>query len=280
MTSPSRHLRRHLPRALLCAGLGLCATVAVSWACALWSDEPAPPLMRFGQEHFDQPVTHIYDMERLGLVYRVAMVEFPEVENTPLDVGRLEPYRPIPNLIQERAPLVLVSPGGMSSSFVLQYTIGNSGGVYLASIDMLAGWPMPALRALVYDGGASRRATQPANPPQLAGLKPPRVFLSDAASARTLPISPIWIGLFANTAFYASLIWLTVLGFGLARRAYRTRRGLCAECGYELAGLTKCPECGTELPARESTTSVSLSRCLAVSPGTFAASLLPLRSTP
>lgn len=64
----------------------------------------------------------------------------------------------------------------------------------------------------------------------------------------TLPYRPVWLGLAANTAFYAA-IWL-VLCFAVSsvRRLLRKRAGLCPGCAYSRVGLADdavCPECGS-----------------------------------
>lgn len=53
---------------------------------------------------------------------------------------------------------------------------------------------------------------------------------------------PIWF-----LAVLALLPWAIVWASGAARRRLRTRRGLCADCGYDLRGTPeRCPECGME----------------------------------
>jgi len=64
--------------------------------------------------------------------------------------------------------------------------------------------------------------------------------------AGMLPLVPLWPGIVINAVFYGVLLWLAGLGFASIRRARRRRRGRCAWCGYELAGLEQCPECGKE----------------------------------
>lgn len=60
-----------------------------------------------------------------------------------------------------------------------------------------------------------------------------------------MPYLPHWPGLLANTAFYASLVFVPWAGLRLARSARRRRRGGCARCGYPLDdGMKRCPECG------------------------------------
>lgn len=64
-----------------------------------------------------------------------------------------------------------------------------------------------------------------------------------------LPIGPIWLGLFGDTAVYAIVLFGILETAALVMRYRRRRRGsrgLCA-CGYDRSGLaadTKCPECG------------------------------------
>jgi hypothetical protein len=64
--------------------------------------------------------------------------------------------------------------------------------------------------------------------------------------ANTVPLMPFWPGLLADGLLYAILVGSLVLGLAAARRWLRLRRGQCLRCGYTLAGLPKCPECGTE----------------------------------
>jgi len=69
----------------------------------------------------------------------------------------------------------------------------------------------------------------------------------DAAELRALPLRPIWIGLAANSIFYAAIscgLWQGTLAI---RKTLRRARGQCVGCSYNLAGLptsSPCPECG------------------------------------
>lgn len=65
--------------------------------------------------------------------------------------------------------------------------------------------------------------------------------------SRFLPLWPLWPGFVLNTVVYGAAVWCVMFAPGFVRRASRRKRGRCAGCGYELAGLVKCPECGEEV---------------------------------
>lgn len=83
----------------------------------------------------------------------------------------------------------------------------------------------------LWSGGITRHGWADQQPPQ--------------GTATILPTYPLAWGFAGNTVFYAACLagpWL--IGRALRRRL-RTRRGLCGRCGYDIAGLAACPECGT-----------------------------------
>ena len=61
---------------------------------------------------------------------------------------------------------------------------------------------------------------------------------------RRIPLVPLWPGFAIDTLFYAGVSWPLLFGPFALRRAVRRRRGRCPYCGYDLAGLAGCPECG------------------------------------
>ncbi len=69
-----------------------------------------------------------------------------------------------------------------------------------------------------------------------------------------LPLRPIWPGFAVNTLFYATILWLLLLGPFVLRRFLRLRRGLCPRCAYQMGESAVCSECGVELPSRPAAT--------------------------
>lgn len=59
-----------------------------------------------------------------------------------------------------------------------------------------------------------------------------------------LPLRPIEIGFAANTLFWSVVIAFAAWCIPETRRARWKRRGLCLGCGYDVASLAACPECG------------------------------------
>jgi len=73
-------------------------------------------------------------------------------------------------------------------------------------------------------------------------------FFPPSRDYLTIPLRPVFPGFLYNTLIYSipfagfilSLRWLRVWK---AKR--RVRRGQCVACGYDIAGLDRCPECAT-----------------------------------
>lgn len=62
--------------------------------------------------------------------------------------------------------------------------------------------------------------------------------------AREIPTRIYWPGLAVNTIFFGVLFLVMFILPGRAKVARRRRLGLCVGCGYDPAGLARCPECG------------------------------------
>jgi len=59
-----------------------------------------------------------------------------------------------------------------------------------------------------------------------------------------LPLTPIWAGLVGDALVWGAAGGGAAWAWVAAVRRRRRKRGLCAWCAYELAGLERCPECG------------------------------------
>jgi hypothetical protein len=74
----------------------------------------------------------------------------------------------------------------------------------------------------------------------------PTPLEGEAHGPRSVSYHPI--GLILNPIIYTLPIWLLVMGLRWAllklHSRKRSRLGLCTSCGYDLAGLNVCPECG------------------------------------
>ncbi len=72
----------------------------------------------------------------------------------------------------------------------------------------------------------------------------PQVFDLNKPFRSKLPLLPLWSGLAVDTAVFSSAWWVLTTGPRVGRRWRRRRGERCGECGYPVAGLEKCPECG------------------------------------
>ena len=110
------------------------------------------------------------------------------------------------------------------------------------------GWPMLSLwslpRIMVIGDTGNIKEFEP------KGFIATPILPDDARFSRGLSLYPIWTGFFANTLFYAVLLWLLFPGPFVFRRMSRRKRGLCVKCAYDLRGAEHeaCPECGEEVP--------------------------------
>lgn len=64
-----------------------------------------------------------------------------------------------------------------------------------------------------------------------------------------IPLTPSWPGLIADVLLL-TILWASILIVPFEiHRGRRLAAGRCAKCGYDLKGLTLCPECGAVPPA-------------------------------
>jgi hypothetical protein len=94
------------------------------------------------------------------------------------------------------------------------------------------GWYAPDWEVLSYDGVRS-------------GVSDP---FKQSDSSVGVAIQPLWTGAVLNAVIYALVLWWmwrALCALCALPRVLRVRRGECRACGHPLAGLARCPECGT-----------------------------------
>lgn len=109
------------------------------------------------------------------------------------------------------------------------------------------GWPRPCLMSRLENPDYGERHSYWSwTPPIEWRPTRPRPFgrRPQIAAPFALPVYPIWTGVVADTAVYGLLWWTLLFAPWAARRRWRRRRGRCMKCGYDLAGVDRCPECG------------------------------------
>lgn len=65
--------------------------------------------------------------------------------------------------------------------------------------------------------------------------------------APPVPVRPLPLGMVLNTLLFMAAISLLISAPRAVRALTRTRAGCCVSCGYDVRGLTRCPECGERL---------------------------------
>ena len=112
--------------------------------------------------------------------------------------------------------------------------------MFVEAWDVAVGWPMLAWSAEVVEDPPPLRARGGVLVPGL-GLG---ATIPNTPQRVLIPLTPILGGLIVDTVFYAVLLAAGVELYRSLRRRVRLARGRCGSCGYDLAGLDKCPECG------------------------------------
>ncbi len=224
--------RKIITRTCVCLILGLVTTWAVAWGAALrgyqWS---ASPEMELYSPHGDDP-RGLVTSERGWLAGRrrvITRATLSDELNAFHQAGLLMPDRPSAEVGRNWA---------MDDDQLFAY-FDRRRSIHVA--EYLFGWPFPALW-LVSD------ARSPSYPDRIGGIPLPQSWnapYTGSLEARALPYSPVWRGLLANTALYAALWTLPLIGIPLLRQRRRVRRGRCPSCGYDVQGVNvACPECG------------------------------------
>jgi len=219
----------------LALGLGLGTTIAVAWALAAWLPHgrftwtlALDPLLLVDGERGSSQRIQVDSFARPGMVRRTWFIQ--PMSAPPLPSSVFIAY--FGSSRWGRGPGEI--DRGWGEVPCLPALSGRSWGVEDAR-----GWPMPSLWCDIGPGPVTGQLLARGGIP----VSPPNVAVADY---RALPCRPHWLGLGIDSALYA-LPWaaaLAVLRWHPLRTWRRRRRGHCPACGYDLAGLPACPECG------------------------------------
>lgn len=218
-------MTRTLLLALLTLAIAVIATTLTAWALAVWSPltsrqvEPAdrsdwPP--RLSAEQVDAELRQFPLAAPLSqapaYVQRISVVENHFCKIMMIHLGYL-------------------APGSMTG--------------WRADVETV-GFPLPCLAAVtdeVATFGATGVTLTPGPAPWKYGLDLPR-WAATHEWFRRIPLMPLWPGFVMNTLCFAAALMLVRVGLRAAITRHRRRRQRCATCGYPLAALSTCPECG------------------------------------
>ena len=220
---------RRVRRGVISLVLGVVATVGVAWG-VLFLPEPqlsASRLIRMGPgEHgWDYALSQEWSSTRASIRF------FPGVHPITHPLGARK---------TDWSDLVTPNIESVSLSLIG----GGEDGVLVVS-----GWPRHCLAGA---RSATWLPTRHHNDNFTAGTLCVR---SDSQSTSRnwfryhLPATPLWPGFPANTAIYGGAVFVLLSAPALVRSWRRRRRGGCANCGYDVSGITSgvCPECGADI---------------------------------
>jgi hypothetical protein len=115
---------------------------------------------------------------------------------------------------------------------------------------LTTGWPLAALQSSAWDVTAPAARAGPARA-WASGLAWRKTSDGHFYPPRNLPIRPVWWALAADAVLWGLAAWGTARGWAAMRRSKRRRRRQCERCGYPVADLKRCPECGGVASAAE-----------------------------
>ncbi len=217
-----RRAGSHAHRALFiaaCVISGACLTVITSWL--VWNDAPESPL-KFADDlpRSLEPIQYLQDVPDPGPLWFSVVAPAEHAARNPWPC----------------ATVLVLSTMNWDRDEHFSVSIGR------------VGWPFHAMQSKhAFQGGLV--ATPTHGNIWISGLPTPKP-LRDRGFSTRLAIRPAWPGFALNTLFYAILtalaITATTRAFTDVRTWHRTRRGRCPACGYDIAGVTTCPECGAE----------------------------------
>lgn len=222
-------------RVVAALAVGVVVQVGIAWWC-VWE---------YQRQGLQGPLRRLAAGEDVGWLWKPRQdLEVTDViERRAFGVRFEERY----HLVEDTTPSVHLPPGAMSHRRTVQ-------GQQL----FRAGWPWRGLEWWdSYDGGPAERITALVDGGRVMLVSWSRgllVFQGSRSAPRGtvwLPVVPSGLGFVGNTLVYACAAWGIgwLVGWcpGKLRARSRRRGGRCVGCGYQLAGMAVCSECGAEV---------------------------------
>ena len=233
------NLRRAILRVLLFALIGAAATVLVAWGFALRGSVGNTTVQKISMSGWPRERA-VEAPKRMRSSVPKGWLTLPEdVEGSLL----VEHWRRTgPGLSTDSLDIYLMEARSTKMApdrncFMVQ------AGWPSRSLDCFALWDWDVVDSQLRPIVRWRFAIESRNQRETANLQA-RLLPARTKTTRRLPLRPLWPGFAVNTAFYGGLVFLLWSAPGFMRRRSRRRRGRCLRCGYELAGVAACPECG------------------------------------
>lgn len=199
-------MHRWTLRITICMILGAISTVAVSWACALWS-EAGTEVTRFEGNK--------------GALYGFG-------------------YREKVHILDFRGR-DLNDPREVVGSFQSRKRLAEDAWAYPEFV--YSGWPF---EAMYFEVDTSSLFEVVSDGVEYGGSATLFLKDFGGKDWRELPTVPVWPGFLFNTVVYTAIWFALSLGIDSIRRTRRRRKGLCPHCAYNLRNNLNsgCPECG------------------------------------
>jgi hypothetical protein len=245
MPSSRPKIRTHLAPIVAAVLLGVATSLAVAWIAAARVDNPDQMRGRRGERSFGQTadgrplLLEIMADDPVGVSFSYGRIRVSGVV--------FDGKHPTPEAVARRWERGMVIPWVDGSA------VGSAG--YVATSVKAAGWPWRCVWCEVH----GHNATAP--PGGHDYLTPGGVAIHNVAKPgwadwppdypTIIRLRPIWPEFAADVAVCVGFWGVVIGGCRFTRRWLRCQRGLCAECGYDLRGLSgvPCPECGRRMNA-------------------------------
>jgi len=235
----SRDMKRHLTILAFCLLAGAAINVLVAWAIAVTDDPDKGPWDFYSDGPDPDRLAEHPLFPDAGPYYGIYCRKTTRWSSVSSHM-RLEPGRwPIRHLHDDEHDGVV--HGGRDAPFMV--TVIDSGwpARSMRAVEPIQMTAIPTTVAATID---SIRESLNDYSVWLVGIESPFPAGNNDLPMR-IPLRPLLRGTLLNTMVYGLLVWLLVSIPLAILCVHRRRRGRCVKCGYQLADLPTCPECGS-----------------------------------